>query len=51
MNIDKMSFAQLRQLAEDLSIHNWSRMRKAELREVMQELSTPVHSLELEVQS
>lgn len=51
MNIDKMSFAQLRRLADEMSVRNWSRLRKAELREVMRELSVTVHSLELEVQN
>lgn len=50
VNIDRMSFSQLRQLAEELNIHDWSRLRKAELREAMQEITLPIHPLELEVQ-
>lgn len=50
MNVDRMSFAQLRQLAEELRIHNWSRLRKAELRQAMQEVSIPNHALELKAQ-
>ena len=50
VNIDQMSFIQLRQLAEEMKVRNWSRLRKAELREAMQEMSVPLRSLELEVQ-
>ena len=50
VNIDQMSFIQLRQLAEEMKVRNWSRLRKSELREAMQEMSVPLRSLELEVQ-
>ena len=50
VNTDKMSYAQLRNLAEEMKIHNWSRLRKAELCEALHELSVQSKLFELEAQ-
>ena len=40
MNTQEMTFFQLRELARVLDIQNWSRLRKAELRERLEEVLT-----------